>query len=162
MRGLEGEFAFKLARDLKPRAKPYRLAEVKAAIGSVHPAIEIIGPRWTNMLAVGVPSLIADLGANGALLLGAALRGGAKLDLRKIGVRMLVDGAVVGQGSGADVLGDPYESLLWLANHLRRSEGLKAGQVVTTGTCTGIAKAPAKAKVVAEFGGRAGVSLTFT
>ena len=45
MRGLEGEFAFVLGKDLKPRKKPYTRAEVAAAVADLHPAIEIIDSR---------------------------------------------------------------------------------------------------------------------
>ena len=39
-------------------------------------------------------------------------------------------------GHGKNVLGDPRVALAWLANELRRlGMTLRAGQVVTTGTC---------------------------
>lgn len=161
MRGLEGELAFKLAKDLPARVKPYGLAEVKRAIGSVHPAIEIVAPRWSDWLAVGLPSLVADQGANAALVVGKPLANGLKADLDKLAVEMRVDDKTVGKGTGADVLGGPYASLLWLANHLRRRGGLKAGQYVSTGTCTGLVKAPPKSKVAATYGGRVRVELSF-
>ncbi|MBL8696974.1 MAG: fumarylacetoacetate hydrolase family protein [Alphaproteobacteria bacterium] len=161
LRGLEGEIAFKLAKDLPGRAKPYRLAEVKKAIGSVHPAIEIVAPRWTDWLAVGLPSLVADHGANAALVLGKPFAKGTELDLDGMAVEMRVDGATIGKGTGADVLGGPHASLLWLANALRRRGGLKAGQIVSTGTCTGLFKAPPKAKVAALYGGKPRVELRF-
>jgi 2-oxo-3-hexenedioate decarboxylase len=157
VRGLEAEFAFRLAKPLPPRARPWGLAAVKSAVGAVHPAIEVVGPRFAAGLACGLPSLIADQGGNAALVLGPKLRGGTTLDLRKVAVAMEVDGQVVGSGTGADVLGDPWASLLWLANHARRRGGLAAGQVVTTGTCTGLFKAPAGCRVRALFAGRPAV-----
>ena len=42
----------------------------------------------------------------------------------------------MGEGSGANVLGDPRVALTWIANELRQfAEGLRAGDVVITGTC---------------------------
>lgn len=161
LRGIEGEIAFKLAKDLPGRATPYRLADVKKAIGSVHPAIEIVGPRWTDWLGVGLPSLVADHGANAALVLGKPFANGTELDLDAMAVEMRVDGEVVGKGTGADVLGGPHASLLWLANALRRRGGLKAGQIVSTGTCTGLFKAAAKTKVAASYGGKVRVEFNF-
>ena len=39
-------------------------------------------------------------------------------------------------GHGKNVLGDPRVALTWLANELRQlGVTLKAGQIVTTGTC---------------------------
>lgn len=160
MRGLEGEIAFRLGKDLKPRAKPYGMAEVKRAIATVHPAIEIVSSRWSLWPGVGLPSLIADHGSNAALVLGRAFAD-AEMDLDGLPVSMTVDGQEVGKGVGADVIGGPHASLLWLANLLRRGPGLKAGQIVSTGTCTGLFKAPARSKVAARYGGKVRVELTF-
>ena len=44
--------------------------------------------------------------------------------------------SLAAQGSGANVLGDPRLALTWIANELSRfSDGLCAGEFVTTGTC---------------------------
>jgi 2-keto-4-pentenoate hydratase len=49
---------------------------------------------------------------------------------------MLRNDVVAEDGIGSNVLGDPRIALTWLANELSaHSETLKAGQVVTTGTC---------------------------
>jgi 2-keto-4-pentenoate hydratase len=161
MRGLEGEIAFKLGKDLPPRAQPYSMVQVKRAIASVHPAIEIVSSRWSQWPGVGLPSLIADHGSNGALVLGRPFAGaGPQLDALQ--VSLSVDGGEVGKGTGADVIGGPHASLLWLANLLRRGPGLQAGQILSTGTCTGLFKAPAKAKVAAAYGGKVRVEFTFS
>src|SRR5215475_14661984 len=45
------------------------------------------------------------------------------------------DGAAIGEGHGRDILGHPFHSAAWLATQLAaRGEGLKAGQVVMTGS----------------------------
>jgi 2-keto-4-pentenoate hydratase len=45
------------------------------------------------------------------------------------------DGAAIGEGHGRDILGHPFNSVAWLATQLaHRGEGLKAGQVVMTGS----------------------------
>jgi len=162
MRGLEGEIAFRLGKDLPARAKPYGMAEVTRAIASVHPAIEIVSSRWSVWPGVGLPSLIADHGSNAALVVGRPFADPAALDFLQLPVSMQVDGQEVGKGVGADVIGGPHASLLWLANLLRRSVGLQAGQLVSTGTCTGLFKAPAKSRVAARYGGKTRVELNFT
>ena len=53
MRVAEAEFAFRLARDLPPRAAPYEPAEAMDAVASLHPAIEIPDSRFTDPTAVG-------------------------------------------------------------------------------------------------------------
>jgi 2-keto-4-pentenoate hydratase len=58
------------------------------------------------------------------------------LDLAGHKGHMFRNDAVAEEGIGSNVLGDPRIALTWLANELsRHGETLKAGQVVTTGTC---------------------------
>lgn len=161
LRGLEGEFAFVLARDLKPRRRAYTRAEVAAAVGALRPAIEVVDSRFTDWMKVNTASLIADMGCNGALVLGAPVARWRTLDLRKVPARMAVNGTTVGEGTGAAALGDPLLSLTWLANLLRRRHGLKAGQVIATGTCTGFHRAGPTDEVAAEFGRLGTVRLRF-
>ena len=48
---------------------------------------------------------------------------------------MTINGELVGEGMGSDVMGHPLEPLAWLANNLAaRGQELKAGMVVITGS----------------------------
>jgi 2-keto-4-pentenoate hydratase len=161
LRGVEGEFAFVLGRDLKPRTRPYTRAEVRDAIGALHPAIEVIDFRFTDWRQMNAASLTADMAGQAALVLGPAVRRWRTLDLRKAAVRMTANGRTIGEGTGADVLGDPVAALAWLANQLRRRGGLAAGEIVATGTCTGLPPAPAVSDVIAQFGRLGEVRLRF-
>jgi 2-keto-4-pentenoate hydratase len=162
MRGLEGEFAFRLKTALPPRKRAYDFAEVSAAIATMHPAIEVIESRYTDWLRVGVPSLVADQGANGALILGAAVPRWRSIKLETQPVRMLVNGREVGAGIGADCLGHPVKALTWLANVMRARNGIAAGQIVSTGTCTGFHRANPGDRAVADFGRLGRVEVGFT
>lgn len=161
MRGLEGELAFRMKTALPARKRPYSLAEVTAAVGALHPAIEIVDSRYVDWMKAGVPSIIADQGSNGALVLGPAVPRWRQLKLDQVAVRMLVNGKVVGQGVGADCLGHPLKSLAWLANLLRQRGGLAAGAIVSTGTCSGFHRAAPGDAVRADFGRLGAVELTF-
>ena len=160
-RGIEGEFAFVLGRDLPPRKRPYTRTEVMAAIKTLRPAIEIIDPRYEDWLKVNAASIVADLSGNGWLVLGAPVARWRTLDLRKQKVRVTVDGKAAAEGTGAEALGDPLKVMVWLANFLGAYDGLKAGEVVTTGTCTGFFQAPPSSTVVADFGKLGQVSVAF-
>lgn len=162
MRGLEGEFVFRLRRDLPPRKRAYSAAEAADAVGAMMPGIEIIDSRYTDWLKVNVPSIVADQGANGALVLGAPVRNWRRLDLARQAVRMVVNGRTVGAGTGADCLGGPLKALAWLANLMRRRRGLAAGQIVSTGTCTGLHFAAPGDRIRADFGRLGAVELAFT
>lgn len=137
MKVVELEFAFRMARDLPPRDRPYAQEEVLDAVASLHPAIEIPDSRFLHFERVGLAQLVADNACAHHFVLGPA--GGSDwraLDLSAHRGRMFRNGALAEEGIGSNVLGDPRTALTWLANELsRHGETLKAGQIVTTGTC---------------------------
>jgi 2-oxo-3-hexenedioate decarboxylase len=153
MPAVEGEFAFRLARDLPPRERAYELDEVVAAIGELSGAIEVVGTRFFGGLSgKGRFLTTADGGVNIALVTGhwIPFRG---QDLREHQVRMTINGVGKGSGTGSRALGNPPNVLHWLANHLSaRRLGLWRGDIVSTGTCTGLDAVRAGDRVRAEFG----------
>jgi 2-keto-4-pentenoate hydratase len=159
---VEGEFAFRLACDLPPRAAAYTLAEVASAIGSVAGAIEVVGTRFSGGLGgKGRLLTVADCGVNIALVTGA-WTGWSGQDLRPHAVALMVNGTEKGAGTGSRALGDPLNVLLWLANHQSaRKLGLNAGEVVSTGTCTGLAAVHRGDVVRADFGTLGTVEVAF-
>src|SRR5690349_15953396 len=72
MRVVEMEFAFRLGRDLPPRARPYPVDEVVAAVATLHPAIEVPDSRYDDAATVGAPQLIADNACAHDFVLGPA------------------------------------------------------------------------------------------
>ncbi len=161
MRGIEGEFAFVLGKSLKPRARPYTRAEIEAAVADLHLAIEIVDSRYTDWRKVTLPEIVADLGANGALVLGNPVRNWRRYDLAEIAVTMRSGGRIVGKGHGADALGNPLDALRWLANNPATKDGLQAGEIVSTGTCTGFYQSAPGDKVSCTFGPLGKVALAF-
>jgi 2-keto-4-pentenoate hydratase len=152
MRGLEGEFAFRLGADLPAAGGPYAAEEMAAAVECLHPAIEIVDSRFSDWIGVGSPSLAADNAA-----------GWQSTDLNDVEVSMALNGETKKTGTGADVLGHPLAALAWLANdRAAHGGGLRAGEVVTTGTCTGVVFANAGDTGVAHFGPFGAVAVTFT
>lgn len=137
MRVAEAEFAFRMGRDLPPRATPYTAGEVLTAVATLHPAIEVPDSRFEDFTVVGAPQLIADNACAHFFVLGdAAPDRWRSMDLARHAVVGRVDGAVHREGCGANVLGDPRVALAWLANELSALQvTLRAGEVVTTGTC---------------------------
>lgn len=157
---LEPEFAFRMARDLPPRAEPYRRDEVAAAIGALLLAIELVECRWTDWETVGAPGFIADDSAAAALVCGPEIAEWRSFDLPGVAVSLELDGAVAARGRGADVMGDPLEAMTWLANHLcARGLRLRSGELVTSGTCTPIVAIAPGQSAVARFEGVGAVEL---
>lgn len=136
---VEAEIAFVLARDLPPRAEPYGRAEVLDSVAAIRPAIEVAECRFGHRDLPPVPAILADGSGSGHLVLGAAREDFRAIDLTTLAVVLRVDGVERARGTGADVMGDPVAVLAWLSAHLARSgRGLSAGQVVSTGTITGM------------------------
>ncbi|MFO1413145.1 MAG: hydratase [Burkholderiales bacterium] len=154
MRVAELELAFRMGADLPPRARPYTVDEVIAAAATLHPAIEIPDSRYEDFCAVGAPQLIADNACGLLFMLGPAApfdwRG---RDLAAHAVGADVAGKTHHEGQGRNALGDPRVALAWLANELSGlGITLRAGEVVTTGTClTPIQVVPGD-RVAADFG----------
>jgi 2-keto-4-pentenoate hydratase len=162
MRVAEAEFAFEMARDLPPRGRAYTMAEVCDAVAAMHLAIEVPDARYDVFDTIGAPSIAADCAFHAWFVLGSEVRDWRSLDLSKQPVRALKKSEVVAEGSGANALGDPRIALTWLANHLiARSLGLKAGEIVTTGTCVKPVEIAAADKVVMDFGALGKVSAGF-
>jgi 2-keto-4-pentenoate hydratase len=157
MRVAEPEFAFRMAHDIAPRAAPYEAPDVLAAIGSLHPAIEIPDSRYEDFTAVGAPQLIADNACAHLFVLGAATAADWRsMDLAAHRVTAAVSGPKTGtthEGRGDNVLGGPLIALTWLVNELSGlGIPLERGQVVTTGTCAVPLPLSAGVAVSADFG----------
>jgi len=154
MRVAEAEFAFRFGKPLPKRDRPYIVEEVLAAVDSLHPAIEIPDSRFYDCARVGAPQLIADNACACWLIVGPATRADWRLqDLARHTVVAYRNGTPAATGSGANVLGDPRVALTWLANELRTySEGLRAGDLVTTGTCIVPLPIAPGDQILADFG----------
>jgi 2-keto-4-pentenoate hydratase len=173
MRVAEAEFAFRVAVDLPPRATPYVVNEVVASVATLHPAIEIPDSRYEDFTVVGAAQLIADNACAHDFVLGpAAPDAWRSIDLaahrvvgsvvRSAGLSGPPAEPLEREGIGANVLGDPREALTWLVNELSGLNlMLRAGQVVTTGTClTPLPIAPGD-RVTCDFGALGTVDVSF-
>src|ERR1700676_2523135 len=136
MRVGEPEFAFRMAADLPPRSAPYTVQEVLDAVDTLHPAIEIPDSRFADFVSAGAAQIIADNACAHLFVLGAPTASNwRELDLVEEKPVIALRGRQF-IGHGKNVLGDPRGALTWLANELRQlGVTLRAGEVVTTGTC---------------------------
>jgi 2-keto-4-pentenoate hydratase len=159
--GVEGELAFRFGSDLPPRARPYGEDEVWQAVASLHPAIELVQSRFADFRAAEKLALLADFGSNGGFCYGAALADWRRVDFLRQSARLTVDGKEVASAVGGNAAGHPRRLLAWLANHrARRGRGIAAGDIVTTGTHTGLVFIAAGGTATAQFAGIGEASLT--
>lgn len=150
---VEVEFAFRLGRDVAPRAGGLSEADVLAAVEAMVPALEIITPRFAEIPFGSAGEAIADCGLNGGIVLGEPVSDWRSFDYPAHATRLLVDGKTMVEGTGALVLGHPFRSLVWLVNGaVRQGHTLAKGQVLTTGSMTGIHYVEQGAEAIGDFG----------
>lgn len=159
---VEAEIAICLAADLPPRAAPYTEADILAAIASIHPAIEVAECRFLHDARFPpLPAILADGSGSGSLILGPAIADWRSRDIPAQDVALRVDGVERRRGNVAKSIGSPITPVTWLANRLSADGiGLRAGEVISTGTCTGMLLGRAGQTFLGDFGPLGTVTVT--
>ena len=160
----EAEFCFQLGKDLLPRNTAYSIEETLEAVDTLHTAIEIPDSRYIDFVTAGETQLIADNACASWFVLGPPTTvDWRSIDLRDHKVQALVNGTIVEEGIGKNVLGDPRIALRWIVNELSNEGiGLRAKEVVTTGTCVLPFQIKPNDYVELEFGQIGRVSVTLS
>lgn len=161
MRGIEVEVAVRFARDFVPGSPQVARGELQAAIDCVLPVIEVVESRLSAVREADPLSLLADLQCHGALVVGEpAAMDAAELDLRQVEAYLAFDGQPVASCRGANPADDIWRLLSWLAWHAaQRGRPLRAGDIVTTGSCSGMLFAGEGMHVLADLKGIGRVEL---
>jgi 2-keto-4-pentenoate hydratase len=159
----EPEYAFKMARDFPVKAEEITVQNATDAVECLHIAIEVIGRRVGNSDFANGIGVTMDFAGNAVFVVGPEVVDWQSRDLAAGVVESKIDGSVVETGSGGLVMGDPINSLVWLAKTLAESgRQLKAGQWVSTGTCTPAVPAQAGRTYSARFSDFGEVSVVFS
>ncbi|MEQ9641057.1 MAG: fumarylacetoacetate hydrolase family protein [Alphaproteobacteria bacterium] len=130
---VEAEIAVRLGRDVTDAGQTRE--SIADAVDACMAAIEIVDDQDADYDNLNAGNLIAGNSWNAGCVLGPAVTNWRDLDLAAVAGTMRINGKVVGEGKGADVMGHPMTALAWLANNLvRRGLPLRAGQIVMTGS----------------------------
>jgi len=150
----ECEFAFRMAADLAPRDVAFSEDEVADAVEALLPALEIGDTVFDDWYAAsGYQGSAMDNGGAAVLVHGEPVRDWRRLDLPNACIRLHLNGRYVKSGYGRAAMGHPLTSLTWMANWLReRGQTLHAGEIVSTGTCTGHFFAATGDRVTVDYG----------
>jgi len=129
--GLEVEMGFVMRADLSgPGVTP---ASALLAVEGAMPCFELIDFRLSGKPRVS--DIVADDVYANAIVLGGPLTPVTGLDLSLEGVVYEENGERVATAAAAEVMGNPLNSLAWLANALGRlGATLRTGDVVLTGS----------------------------
>ena len=148
--GVEAEIAFRFDRALPPRDRDYTYDEVAAAVTAMV-AIEVVDTRYRDYRAAPLIERVADCVSNGAFVEGTIRPGWRDVDLSRLNVELIVDGVAIVAQASSHPAGDPLLPAVALVNDLRAGEGVAAGQVMTTGTCSGLNFVKPGQSVIAKF-----------
>ena len=150
----EVEYMARLGADLPPRAAPYAVEEVTEAVASLHPGIELAECRFIHDEAFPpLPAILAD-GAGASIICdGEAIADWRERDIAGQEVVLTCNGSPRRTGTAAASLDHPIMPLTWLANELSRTGiGLRSGQMISTGTLSGMLRPKPGETYVADFG----------
>ena len=130
--GFENEICITLGTPL--RGPGITFDQARAAISEIAPALEIVEKRGN--FSADLPLTMADNAQQKAFVTGTPIPLG-DIDLSRAAVTVYVDDAVRDQASGAEVMGNPINSIVWLANKLAEfGRVLDAGHRVISGSFT--------------------------
>jgi len=137
---IEVELAVRLGRDLPTRETgSYDRSDILDAIESLVLGIEVIGGRFEDPENVLFLSFLADNLGNRAYIIGDSLPLNTLEQVGDLNCQVSLNEQSIYQAAASHPAGDPLLPLLAYANaqsdHLG---GLKAGQVVTTGSLCGV------------------------
>jgi 2-keto-4-pentenoate hydratase len=159
--GVEGEVAFRFRRDLPSRPASYSREEVAAAVDACA-AIEVVTSRYAEPDAASFLDKLADCVSNGGFVYGAEIGNWHGLDLGKLKVTLTVNGTTVLDQVGGHPTGDPLGIAVALVEMMRNAGGVKAGQFVTCGSCTGLRYLQPGDRCRVNFHGLGSAELTFS
>jgi 2-keto-4-pentenoate hydratase len=129
--GFEPELCLRVGRTLSGDVD---LATTRQAIDAVYPALEIIETRgdFTAQIAVAM----ADNAQQKTVILGNRVALG-DLALEAVAATVRINGDPVATGRGDAVLGNPLNSVIWLARKLRQfGREIRAGDIIMSGSFT--------------------------
>jgi 2-keto-4-pentenoate hydratase len=159
----EVEYQARLGADLPPREKPYSMEEVMEVVVSLHPGIELSECRFVHDGAFPpLTAILADGAGSGAIVFGPPIEDWRRRDVANQEVVLTCNGTQRRKGIAAEALDHPMVPLTWLANELSRTGiGLKASQMISTGTLTGMLRPKPGETYVADFGPFNKVAVTY-
>ena len=158
--GVEAEIAFRFTADLPPRPAAYSRAEVAGSV-MAFPAIEVVDSRYRDFNARNSLERLADHGLNGAFVAGAEAGDWRRLDLARLPLTLSVGGRTIVERTGGHPTGDPLGTAVAFVNAMRAAGGVHRGELVTTGSCSGMNFAKPGDRVEAHFAGFGDAEVSF-
>lgn len=156
---VEPEYAYPLLTDLLPGDQTLTDAQVFAAIGTPHLALELIQSRYQPDAGAVYPDQLADGLFNQGLWLGPVLSGP---EPASFALTLTQTGKTTVSHAARHPNDNPRAPLPWLVNFLRaQGIALAAGQVLITGSFAGVLELPFDTGIRWQFGDEPAFQLSF-
>ncbi len=127
--GFETELCIRLAHGLEVVVT---MDQVRAAVDVIQPSFEIIETRGDMKQ---IPVALADNAQQRSVVVGSPLRLAPDMALDQVVTRVQLNGQEVATGLGSAVLGNPLNSISWLASKLGEyGQRLRPGDIIMTGS----------------------------
>ena len=128
--GFETELCMRFAHPLQGAVTPQQVMD---ALEGIHPSFEIIETRGD--LTRHIALALADNAQQHSVILGPLMRPDASMRLDQVVARVMLNGKEIVVGTGEAVLGNPLNSVVWLARKLTEfGRSIRPGDIVMTGS----------------------------
>lgn len=133
--GIESEIAIRVGTTVPRDPRVTDSAGFFDHFDAATAAFEIVDDSNADYGRMSGAMLIADNGWNAGLVLGTPRALDGVRSLAGLKGSLIKNGKPFEHGTSSDVLGDPFNALRWLCNHLAQSgRTLEAGEWITTGS----------------------------
>jgi 2-keto-4-pentenoate hydratase len=147
--GFETELCFRLGAGLEGEVS---LEQVRTAVSAIYPSFEIIETRGD--LAKQIALALADNAQQRSVVAGDPVPLAADMRLEQVTARVQLNGQEVATGLGSAVLGNPLNSIAWLAGKLGQyGRRLAPDDIIMSGSFVRQFPLSAGDTAVAEFSG---------
>jgi len=151
---IETEIAFTLSKRIDHPIKD--VTEIKDYVKWVHSAFDLGDERFVTGQTKPTPqdSIANCVGAH-FFVLGPAMDP-SKVNVDAVTIKLILNGKTITNSPATNVMGSPWNSLLWLANHVVKLGGkLQPGMVVVSGTAAPAYRVKGKA-IMGDYVGDCG------
>lgn len=158
---IEPEIAFVLKADLPAKEEDYTEAEIEAAIGSTHMALELMQSRFAEDSEAEFPERLADIMLNQGLYIGPEISREAAYKAANIQLSFTQNGETR-ELDGVHPNPLPQLPVYWLINYMsKRGVSFKAGEGIITGSYKGIVEVDFDTETHIKYEGLGEYKVTF-
>lgn len=158
MLGIGAQIAFVFGASYVPEMA--KRSNISDAIASCRVSLQVLERRVPHSTPLNERTASADFGLASAYVQGPTVSDWRKTLSSDISVNLEIDGNVNGRGHLGDLMGHPLDVVAWLVRRLAvRGRYIEAGDVVSTGSCTGLVQLTPGRTIVGNFGNLGSLTL---